>query len=175
VTLKLHPGSPAPPIHSIEVEVARTDDALSLLYLLSGEIEQILLPPAASPDRTDGLWQHGCFEAFVRGGDDAGYLEFNFSTSTEWAGYSFSGCRKGMSPAEIAAPAIKVFIGPRTIALSCKVALGGIGLANDWRLNLSAVIEEKSGAKSYWALAHPREGAPDFHHPDCFVLQLPPR
>jgi hypothetical protein len=157
------------------VEVARTDGALSLLYLVSGEIEQILLPAPASPERTDGLWQHSCFEAFLRGGDDPGYLEFNFSTSTQWAGYRFSGYREGMSPAAIAAPAVKVFIGPRTIALSCKIALGDLGLAKDWRLNLSAVIEERSGAKSYWALAHPTEGPPDFHDPDCFVLQVPPR
>ena len=42
----------------------------------------------------------------------------------------------------------------------------------DWRLGLSAVLEEKDGTKSYWALAHP-PGAPDFHHPDCFAAQLP--
>ena len=34
-------------------------------------------------------------------------------------------------------------------------------------------IEEQDGRKSYWALAHP-PGKPDFHHPDCFVLDLPP-
>jgi hypothetical protein len=38
-------------------------------------------------------------------------------------------------------------------------------------LAISAVIEETNGTKSYWALAHP-PGAPDFHHPDCFTLQL---
>jgi hypothetical protein len=38
----------------------------------------------------------------------------------------------------------------------------------------SAIIEEEDGTKSYWALAHPREGPPDFHHPSCFVLELPP-
>jgi hypothetical protein len=40
------------------------------------------------------------------------------------------------------------------------------------RLALSAVIEETDGRKSYWALAHP-PGTPDFHHPDCFTLELP--
>jgi len=35
------------------------------------------------------------------------------------------------------------------------------------------VIEEKDGAKSYWALAHP-PGAPDFHHRDCFAIELAP-
>jgi hypothetical protein len=36
---------------------------------------------------------------------------------------------------------------------------------------LSAVIEEADGTKSYWALRHP-PGPPDFHHPDCFALNL---
>jgi hypothetical protein len=42
-----------------------------------------------------------------------------------------------------------------------------------WRLGISAIIEEKDGSKSYWALAHP-QGKPDFHHADSFVLDLPP-
>jgi len=41
-----------------------------------------------------------------------------------------------------------------------------------WRLGLSAVIEEAGGGRSYWALAHP-PGKPDFHHSDCFALELP--
>jgi len=42
-----------------------------------------------------------------------------------------------------------------------------------WKLGLSAVIEERNGRKSYWALRHPA-GQPDFHHPDCFALELAP-
>jgi hypothetical protein len=41
------------------------------------------------------------------------------------------------------------------------------------RLGLSAVLEDTAGMRSYWALAHP-PGAPDFHNPDCFALELPP-
>lgn len=44
--------------------------------------------------------------------------------------------------------------------------------ATGWLANIAAVIEEADGTKSYWALAHP-PGPPDFHHPDCFVLELP--
>jgi len=42
-----------------------------------------------------------------------------------------------------------------------------------WQLGLSAVIEEKSGRKSYWALAHP-PGEADFHHSDCFAHEFSP-
>jgi hypothetical protein len=41
-----------------------------------------------------------------------------------------------------------------------------------WRLGLSAVIEEVGGDISHWALAHP-PGKADFHHSDCFTLELP--
>ena len=53
--------------------------------------------------------------------------------------------------------------------------LDRLGLPEDrpWRAALSAVIEEASGTKSYWALAHP-PGKPDFHHSDAFVLDLFP-
>ena len=37
---------------------------------------------------------------------------------------------------------------------------------------LAAVIEEQSGAKSYWAIAHPAD-KPDFHDPACFAATLP--
>jgi hypothetical protein len=40
-----------------------------------------------------------------------------------------------------------------------------------WRLGLSALIEDTSGCKSYWALAHP-PGKPDFHHADCFAYEF---
>lgn len=42
----------------------------------------------------------------------------------------------------------------------------------EWLGGVSAVIEEADGTKSFWALRHP-PGRPDFHHPDCFQLELP--
>jgi len=40
-----------------------------------------------------------------------------------------------------------------------------------WRVGISAVIEDVSGAKAYWALKHP-SGTPDFHHAESFALAL---
>lgn len=45
--------------------------------------------------------------------------------------------------------------------------------AEPWAMGLSAIIEEESGLKSYWALAH-ASGPPDFHNSACFVATLPP-
>jgi hypothetical protein len=39
------------------------------------------------------------------------------------------------------------------------------------RLALAAVVEEDDGRLSYWALQH-APGNPDFHHPECFTLEL---
>ncbi|MBE0621784.1 MAG: hypothetical protein IH605_14415, partial [Burkholderiales bacterium] len=39
------------------------------------------------------------------------------------------------------------------------------------RLALAAVIEDAAGVLSYWALRHP-PGAPDFHHPHAYALEL---
>ena len=42
----------------------------------------------------------------------------------------------------------------------------------DWELGAAALIEEKNGNRSCWALAHP-PGAPDLSHPDSFAIRLP--
>jgi hypothetical protein len=54
--------------------------------------------------------------------------------------------------------------------LSPKGSAGATRLAR--RFGLAAVIEETSGRRSFWALAHP-PGKPDFHHADCFTLEVP--
>jgi hypothetical protein len=57
------------------------------------------------------------------------------------------------------------------LSVSCELPPEWAG--RPWQLNLSAILEEKDGSRSYWALAHP-PGDPDFHDPDCFTLDLPP-
>ena len=63
---------------------------------------------------------------------------------------------------------------PAAMQYGLQTALEDPAMADgrDWRAGLSAIIEEADGTKSYWALAHP-PGKPDFHHPDCFALELP--
>jgi hypothetical protein len=92
------------------------------------------------------------------------------SPSTEWAGYRFTGYRKGMRAAAFPPPRVEVEIAPDRLELRVALQLNSPGRR---RVALSAVIEETGGNKSYWALAH-SPGAPDFHHPDCFTLILPP-
>ena len=125
--------------------------------------------------RADELWRNTCFEAFVRTSPGAGYYELNFAPSTQWAAYRFSGYRSGMRVAtEISAPRIETQSSPECYMLRAFLALDRLpGLPPDagWRLGLSAVIEETSGRKSYWALMHPA-GKPDFHDADSFVHEF---
>jgi hypothetical protein len=182
-TLRLHPDSFCAAVTRIEVDVVRPRfAALVLTYVVMGEIGDLAMPPAAAATRTGDLWQHTCFEVFVRCSLEDGYYELNFAPSTQWAAYRFSSYRRGMCIAsEIGAPRIAVQASPERFVLRASLDIDGMsppppvgerdGRAATLHLGLSAVIEETGGRQSLWALAHP-PGKPDFHHSDCFALEV---
>jgi hypothetical protein len=175
VPLKLapHPDFPCAALAAIEVEVARpSPQALALTYFARGHLADLRLPPPAAPLAADELWRTTCFEAFLRSEGGEGYLELNFAPSGRWAAYRFSGYREGMASLAVRTPRIDLLRGEAAVALDVTLDLADLLPTGPCRLALSAVIEEKSGAKSYWALAHP-EGRPDFHHDAGFVATLP--
>jgi hypothetical protein len=176
--LRLHPDSLCFAATQVEVEVARPRaGSLVLHYVVTGRISSLRMPPVMTAARSDELWQHTCFEAFIRTSPGAAYYEFNFAPSTQWAAYRFDSYRTGMRvAAEIGAPRIDVQSSPDRYTLQASLELDRLsGLSRDapWRLGLSALIEDASGGKSYWALAHP-SGKPDFHHSDCFAQEFSP-
>ena len=176
LSLKLHPQSVCAAVSAIDVAVTLPQpDTLALSYVVSGRIGNVRFPENAASQRTDGLWQHTCFEAFLRPFPAAGYCEFNFAPSTQWAAYQFDGYRAGMHPAAgIGAPEIAAQATDKTFRLEATLRWDRLsGLTHDagWRLGLAAIVEETNGHKSYWALAHP-PGKPDFHHADCFALEF---
>jgi hypothetical protein len=170
--LLLHPDFQTSAVAAIEAVVVRERiGTLKLTYRLTGRTQDLALPANAPPARKDGLWQHTCFEAFLRPSGAASYYEFNFSPSTEWAAYRFGGYRDGVQSLDDAgAPEIVVRTDGTSLTLEATLALGFLP-RGPWQMGLSAVIEDTGGRKSYWALAHPA-GKPDFHHPDCFALEL---
>ncbi|AHE54980.1 DOMON-like domain-containing protein [Sphingomonas sanxanigenens] len=165
------PGTAVPDL-AIEAELTRrAESALEIAYVVTGPVGSILLPSPEAPQRRDGLWQHTCFEAFFALGSGA-YLEANFAPSQRWAAYRFDDYRAGMAPAEaFPAPDIRLEAAPERLVLTVRLAPLPM-LAEVGALGLSAVIEDRSGGKSWWALAHPAD-KPDFHDRDCFVAQLP--
>ncbi len=174
-TLRLHPQSRCAARIRIEVDIERRSGELALCYRVTGATSELYLPAPAAAARTDELWRRTCFEAFVRVSPAPGYLEFNFSPSTQWAAYRFIGYRDGVTIADdVATPSFESRTDDEGYELRANLALDqrADGTEADvWRLGLSAVIEETNGHKSYWALAHP-PGKADFHHDDCFALEL---
>jgi len=131
--------------------------------------DRFVIPESEAPSRKDELWKTTVFEAFLQPVGGAAYREWNFAPSGDWAAYDFSGCREGMAPAEVAEPYLRMEDNFTWWALGATIAV----LAEpSWRLGLSAVLEEKDGMTSYWALAHPDPGKPDFHRADCFTAKL---
>lgn len=168
-SLICHPDSPSKSLRGVRVEFERAAERLWLRYTIDASPDDLTLPPPAAPHHKDGLWQTTCLEAFVRDSTGEGYAEFNFSPSSEWAAYRFSGYREGMEDLQMkSGPDIGLDASDSHFALEATIPF----TAGPHWLALSAVIEEADGTKSYWALAHP-PGKPDFHHPDCFALHLP--
>ena len=132
--------------------------------------DRFVILPAAEPKRADELWKTTCFEAFLRPLGEESYREWNFAPSGKWAAYDFTSTRSGMTEAEAADPYIRMEDNFTWWALGASIA---VPADENWELGLSAVLEEKDGTKSYWALAHPNPEKPDFHDPGCFVARLP--
>jgi hypothetical protein len=158
-------GQPGVP-EAVEVALERRGDKLWLRFEIQGEPDGVVWPAKAEPARTDELWKHTCFEAFVLG--EAGYGEFNLSPSGQWAVYRFDAYREGMRPAPEEAVVLGLEAWSDGAALEALIDLPPGARS----LGLSAVIESPDGARTYWALGHPSD-RPDFHHPDSFRLDLP--
>ncbi len=175
--LACHPETPCRAVTRITVSIVRPHaDVLEIRYVAHGDMSGVAIPAPAPSAFRDELWKHTCFEAFLRPPEGEAYCEFNFSPSTEYAGYGFTGYREGMNGAHCSRPTPSVRQTADTLELAVNLwtgrLLGHIPALGPLRVALTTVIEEADGAKSYWALAHP-PGKPDFHHIDGFTLDLP--
>lgn len=162
-----HPAHPPLGVTSVEARIGQADDGwLHLRWLVEGSAK-LILPELAGAGRADDLWKATCFELFVRKEGGEAYSEFNFSPSEQWAAYDFTDYREGMNERAMERPPV---ITPRKggnqlifdVALRCDALPSG-----DLAINLTAVLEEEGGVKSYWAISH-RQDKPDFHDASCF-------
>jgi hypothetical protein len=178
VSLACHPQTPSAAVGGVAVRVRRAaGDALALTFAVEGDLARIRVPAVQAQRFAHQLWEHTCFEVFVRRAGDDAYHELNLSPSGEWAGYAFASYRSfaGQSD-EALAPRLAVRTDTRKLELDAHVALQSLSPSYAGAalcLALAAVVEESSGMLSYWALRHP-SGRPDFHHDDAFALQLEP-
>lgn len=147
--------------------------AIVLTFRVAGAVPA--LPERTLSGRADGLWKTTCFELFLRAPGSEGYAELNFSPSTQWAAYALASYREGMRDLPLEIDPVIEQIGPESgfpYGMQVEVDLSAVAGFTPLCANLTAVIEEADGTRSYWALAHPA-GKPDFHDPACFVLELP--
>ena len=172
-----HPETACAVVESIESTLLwERGNKLTVSYRLKGMVERLKIAPEGAARRADDLWRHTCFELFIGAKNDVEYYEFNFSPSGEWAAYEFWNYREG-GPLHVAGfePKIAVQRSDGIVELSADLRPDALpGFRSGIRLwaGLSAVIEDLDGRLTYWALKHP-PGKPDFHHPDCFALDLP--
>lgn len=167
--LRPHPDTPPREIERVEVDTELRGGCVRLRYYVFGLIDALKLPtPAEQPD-AEVLWRDTCFEMFARTAGSPWYDELNLSPSGKWIQFSFLAYREGREVLRTVVPDIVTSRRHDRFELT---AYGALPEHGPWRLGLSAVIEEIDGTKSYWALAH-APGKPDFHHPDCFALELP--
>ena len=173
-----HPATPAPTVRSVEVWAEwPPSGALFLRYCLRGDMARLLIPEPKDSARTDLLWEHTCFEAFIGLRGSPAYREFNFSPSGQWAAYAFADYRQRVELPGVKTPQITARLFAGRLELDAIVPAEALpdntGGAN-WQLGLTAVVESADtvdGAHSYWALKHPAE-RPDFHRREAFILQL---
>jgi hypothetical protein len=175
VPLICHALSQASGIEGIGVTITRgTSGEVTLTYRVSGETRALEIPDQSKQGRVDGLWKSTCFELFVGNFEDENYLEYNFSPSRQWAAYQFASYRSDMIDLDTIAPSISVDETADALTLIATLALPDVWRRRSLRVGISAVIASKSGEVSYWAAIHP-SGKPDFHHKDCFAVQLEAR
>jgi hypothetical protein len=188
--LVCHPSIGITPVRAITASLrvqdgSREGDTQSLVatWRLEAELDALRIPARVRPCTADDLWRHTCFELFVRRGRETAYREVNVSPSSAWALYAFEGYRAGMQPVEPlrAVPSIELHYDSRVLALTAHLpfdliaerdATGRRSRDDELRLNVAAVIEDRHGTLSYWALTHPDPLRPDFHHPDGFVHEI---
>lgn len=175
LNLVCHPDAPpSDPSFGLWANIDLTDSlgAMGTAHVAFGvgaPASRFVVPSPAPQARIDGLWQSTCFEVFLRPKGEEFYREWNFAPSSHWAAYDFDTYRAGQEQAAVtAAPYVRLEDNLTWWSVGAAFVIEA-GLR--WNLGLSAVLKEKNGTKSYWALSHP-PGAPDFHHDDCFAVTL---
>lgn len=175
VSLSCHPTSDAGSVKAVEIAIARGENGrVEAVYRVVGALDMLEIVGRTAPDRRDELWKTTCFELFIGTNVDSHYLEYNFAPSRQWAAYKFSDYRAEMGELDASTPQIEVVQGDHILSVTVSLQLPEQYWDGALRVGISAILAAKTGAISYWALAHP-PGKPDFHHKDCFALQLEAR
>src|SRR3569833_1754192 len=82
-TLNFQPQSRCSAVSKIEAAIALSRaDRLILTYIVTGNMNNVRMPPVTATARGEELWRHTCFEAFLRATSRSTYYELNFAPNT---------------------------------------------------------------------------------------------
>jgi hypothetical protein len=166
---------PAPTIPTISLtgKLSLHHNFLALHYMLTGNIEEVLLPPSLLPaGRKNELWKATCFEFFLAIKDEPGYWEFNLSPSGDWNVYWMDAYRRIGFQEETAISQLPFEFKNESNGYSLEVSVDLSAIIRPERgvqMAVTAIIQTKDGHETYWALAHPAP-YPDFHLRESFIL-----
>lgn len=167
----------------IEGRAHRSGEELALSYCLTGLRTPLAWPAGASNGGrfAHNLWQHTCFELFLKTPLGPRYWEWNFSPSGDWAHYSFTDYRTPDVLPSVDSGLVKLdteIVSPEEFWLHIKIRPSFSSVLSwAWitrqplQIGLSAILENQQGDLSYWALAHAGVRA-DFHLAQSFTLRL---
>lgn len=168
---------PAPQIPTISLSgiLLLKNHVLTLHYLLTGNMDCVLLPPASpTPSRKDELWKGTCFECFLAVKDQPGYWEFNISSSGDWNVYRIDAYRRVGFREETAISQLQLESHKESNGYSLDTSVGLTPLfarGSELQVAVTAIIQTQDGSETYWALTHPAPQA-DFHLRESFILEL---
>ena len=164
---------PSPEIEIVGF-ISRNRDRLDIQYQLRANLSKIIIPqPTPTPSRQYDLWEHTCFELFLRPKNTTKYWEFNLSPAGDWNVFHLTDYRQNMrEETAIVALPFEVFPTTKFLQLTSNFDLSSI-IKPEQNIDvaITTVVENKERELSYWALTH-KAIAPDFHHPDSFILSL---
>lgn len=162
---------------SLNFECSLNNSLLISNFTIRGDLEKVsLLTAPLQINRQMDLWNHTCFEWFIKPKGQNNYWEFNLSPQGSWNVFSFKDYR---SKIEIENRAHLLFFdrkitGTKQIDFSSVIEFNSIfndKKISEFSMNICSVIEDKKQQKSYWSLIH-LQNKPDFHHPSHFIHNI---
>ena len=158
---------------TIHGAIVRTNRAITISFLLQGNLGDIILPTSTERTRCDNLWQSTCLEMFWAEEEAKNYWELNLAPNGGWNIYAFTDYRTGMRQEDrITEPLIETERTPERFSLTAELDIASLRAGHpSLRVGISAVLQHRDTRLSYWALAHP-EAKPNFHAPQAFLLRL---
>lgn len=149
---------------SIKVKVSlRLEDILELHFQINDPDNLMCWESVKeTPERKQGLWEKTCLEFFSLIPEEKSYEEWNFSPSGDWNCFEFTDYRTPKTLKEKVTPA------PEIISLKNEFKVK-IPTFPPTKINLCAVVREKTGKTHYFSLFHDEKSGPDFHNSRLFL------